>query len=776
MVGESEFWASEFDLLAVPGMICLTFQDRFDILLEKRPSGVAGLKYIIVYGKSRMMGKMRTSKLWSGVITFLTVFVLVGSGAEGKTIHVKLGATGDGSSWASAYGSFQSGLDDAEPNDSIWVAEGTYVPTQLYDPCDVRSATFQMKNGVGVYGGFPAVGEPNWGDRDWEEYEAVLSGDLAGNDVEVDDPCDLWDEPSRFENSYHVVMAIEIDASAVMDGITVTGGCADGESEGDRRGGGIYSDMASPTLIRCMLTGNCSYAIVDTRGAGMYNAGGSPEIRDCIFTKNVAAGAASVLGAGLCNDEGGDAIVEGCTFSRNLTQTGAGICNIDSNSTVLDCLFEDNLAWDGGGIYNWTSDSLISGCTFVSNRACSGAGMFNRGGRPVVMDCDFTGNAASVEGCGPDSGGGGMSNVSSSPSVIRCRFMSNTGGLGAGMYTSFGSPQVDGCTFSGNAAAYAAGGMDNYYADAVVSDCLFTNNSASYGGAIRSLYSQPILRNCVITDNHVPLGASYSTYGGGLFSGNDSFTILEECVVAGNAAQYGGGLYHHGSRSRLVNCRVVGNVAEHVGGAVYNKSSSGVDMIHCTLAGNTSPLGSGLGCDLVGQSLPGVSELSNCILWNEGTEVWNNDDSAITMFFTDIRGGWPGAGNIDADPCFADSGYWDPNGTAADVGDDFFVSGDYHLKSQGGRYDPTTQSWIYDDVTGPCLDAADPMSPIGAEPFPSGGVVNMGAYGGTAEASKSYFGKPPCEIIVAGDVNGDCAVDFLDFRLIGLHWCEDTNP
>ena len=48
----------------------------------------------------------------------------------------------------------------------------------------------------------------------------------------------------------------------------------------------------------------------------------------------------------------------------------------------------------------------------------------------------------------------------------------------------------------------------------------------------------------------------------------------------------------------------------------------------------------------------------------------------------------------------------------------------------------------------------------------------MGAYGGTVEASKSYFGKPPCEIIVAGDINGDCEVNFLDLCIMGLHWCE----
>ena len=48
----------------------------------------------------------------------------------------------------------------------------------------------------------------------------------------------------------------------------------------------------------------------------------------------------------------------------------------------------------------------------------------------------------------------------------------------------------------------------------------------------------------------------------------------------------------------------------------------------------------------------------------------------------------------------------------------------------------------------------------------------MGAYGGTAEASKSYFGKPPCEVIVAGDVNGDCRVDYLDAALMFGNWLD----
>jgi len=126
--------------------------------------------------------------------------------------------------------------------------------------------------------------------------------------------------------------------------------------------------------------------------------------------------------------------------------------------------------------------------------------------------------------------------------------------------------------------------------------------------------------------------------------------------------------------------------------------------------------------------------------------------------YTECTLNW-GEGNIDTDPCFADAS-----------------NGDYHLKSQAGRWDPNSESWVQDNVTSPCIDAGDPMSPIGPEPFPNGGRINMGAYGGTAEASKSYFGEPVCEIIVAGDINGDCKVNSLDFRLMALHWLESNNP
>ena len=65
------------------------------------------------------------------------------------------------------------------------------------------------------------------------------------------------------------------------------------------------------------------------------------------------------------------------------------------------------------------------------------------------------------------------------------------------------------------------------------------------------------------------------------------------------------------------------------------------------------------------------------------------------------------------------------------------------------------------------------MGPIGFEPFPNGGFVNMGAYGGMAGASKTYFGKPVCETIVAGDINGDGQVNMADLEIMAFHWTDD---
>jgi hypothetical protein len=176
--------------------------------------------------------------------------------------------------------------------------------------------------------------------------------------------------------------------------------------------------------------------------------------------------------------------------------------------------------------------------------------------------------------------------------------------------------------------------------------------------------------------------------------------------------------------------------------------------------------------------------LANCIFWDNADKTGSGElahvyhwGGPLPFNYCCIQG-WTGTqssgpGNIGDDPMFTRAGYWDSNGTTADPNDDFWMDGDYHLKSQVGRWDPIAKAWVQDGVTSPCIDAGDPASPIMFELFPNGGVVNMGAYGGTAEASKSYFGTEPCKTIVAGDINGDCVVNMVDLSIMCIHWLED---
>jgi len=127
----------------------------------------------------------------------------------------------------------------------------------------------------------------------------------------------------------------------------------------------------------------------------------------------------------------------------------------------------------------------------------------------------------------------------------------------------------------------------------------------------------------------------------------------------------------------------------------------------------------------------------------------------VSISYSDLQGGqaavydpcealvW-GDDNIDNDPFFVSYGYWADINNPNVIVEPFdpnaiWVDGDYHLKSKAGRWDPNNQTWILDDVTSPCIDAGDPNTPVGDEPEPNGGVINMGAYGGTSEASKSDY-------------------------------------
>jgi parallel beta-helix repeat protein len=243
--------------------------------------------------------------------------------------------------------------------------------------------------------------------------------------------------------------------------------------------------------------------------------------------------------------------------------------------------------------------------------------------------------------------------------------------------------------------------------------------------------SNPTLSNCTFSENLA------HWEGGGMYNDVGSNSILTDCTFRHNSSgESGGGMYNRWSSPALTNCTFEGNSAGQSGGGISNRDSQPT-LTNCTLTNNSASTGGGM--YNYDNSNP---ILTNCIFWDGGNEISNDDNSTIMITYSNIQGSWPGVGNIDEDPLFAMPGHWsdinDPN-IVVEPNDPnaVWVDGDYHLKSEYGRWDPNSESWVKNDVTSPCIDAGDPNSDFSDETWPYGERINMGAYGGTREASMS---------------------------------------
>jgi subtilisin family serine protease len=345
----------------------------------------------------------------------------------------------------------------------------------------------------------------------------------------------------------------------------------------------------------------------------------------------------------------------------------------------------------GGGIYIAECNPTIRNCNFIANSADYGGGISNNLSTATVTNCMFVGNSARE--------GGGMHNTASSPTVIDCTFNNNSAtNDGGGMCSQSSSTTVINCNFNGNLSRSWGGGMLNSRGSHSIINCTFYRNTASQGAGMYNNSGSTMIDICNFTGNS-------AWRGGGML--NSGEITIRDCVFSGNSSRDdGGGMYNYPSILFISNCTFTGNVSHKDGGGMYNS--------------------------------PGRSPtVTNCIFSNNSALNSSEIFGAAKVTYSNIQGSLSGEGNIDVDPLFADPGYWDPNGTPDDPEDDFWIDGDYHLKSQAGRWDPISQSWIMDDVTSPCIDAGDPNMPVGDEPIPNGDRINMGAYGGTEEASKS---------------------------------------
>jgi gliding motility-associated-like protein len=197
---------------------------------------------------------------------------------------------------------------------------------------------------------------------------------------------------------------------------------------------------------------------------------------------------------------------------------------------------------------------------------------------------------------------------------------------GAGMYNDGSSPIIRNCLFTNNIATGGGAGMYNNNASSpAISNCIFSWNNGGTdggGGMFNNNNSSPVVTNCIFTANKTNALGS----GTGMLNEFSSPTIIN-CLFSGNSALYGGGMYNHSSSPKITNCTFSGNVTDMSGGGIYSSGTSNVVITNSIISGNG-------GGELV-KSAPGT----------------------YTVTYSLVKFGYPGTGNIDADPVFVAGDY-----------------------------------------------------------------------------------------------------------------------
>ncbi|MGE3107143.1 MAG: right-handed parallel beta-helix repeat-containing protein [Phycisphaerales bacterium] len=588
-------------------------------------------------------------------------------------IFVRRSATGanTGASWTDAYTDLQDALLAARIGDEIWVAAGTYSPAPQPPAPDQanRDASFLMRSGVALFGGF-AGDESARDQRDPEANTTILSGDLMQDDGD--------DFANSADNSFHVVVAISVDSTGILDGFTVRSGHADGAGmgavpESKEQGAGLNIYYGGPVVRNCVFEFNwCGNhgSLNDhgdtTRvencvfrdnfsvgfGAGLYIHNHSQTfVSDCMFLRNVA----SAEGGGMYSRSMAGAFIQNCLFSENLAVLGAGFYNAEGSSAhIHDSTFFGNFASIGGaGIYTDRTAVVISNCIFAENTAgiddagggagsggSGGGGIWNTGGAPLIRNCIFSGNAASF--------GGGVYNIDlSQASIEDCFFTHNFAREAGGVYALSSPIAIRRCTFVGNRAesgVFAVGGaVSNYFSDDSISDCVFTGNTATLGGgAIYNEGAAPVIQRCVIRFNAAIGQEGAYGWGGAIFNGYSTLATIANCDIFHNSALVGGAVFNLiFSAPAFSNCTILqntatGQFADFAGGGVYTYFGSDPLLRNCIIFSNAPDSIAGPGVPDVAYSCiqgdhPGVGNTpvppSLLRLPSPGVDgVWNTPD------------------------------------------------------------------------------------------------------------------------------------------------------
>jgi hypothetical protein len=337
----------------------------------------------------------------------------------------------------------------------------------------------------------------------------------------------------------------------------------------------------------------------------------------------------------------------------------------------------------------------VRGTLFVGNQAkgiganrdaCYGGAIYGSSNATVLItNCTFNNNIATPNAFSSSSGGGGLC-LKNGPAVVTCCAFSNNYTIPSGTYA------YGGAIYGENMALLS-----------IVSNT-FINNYA--GSALRkgsALYltgiSTGVVNDCVFDS------VGQSGYAEHIYVDSGTTNIgFNNTIIRGSTSH---GLVFSNATAKLTmtNCLIVTNVGDGL-----SLAAGTATVVNCTVAHNA-----GWGINI------GVATVTvrNGIVWGNATGgIYNT----ATVTYSDVQGGaMPGAGNISANPLFVS-----------------VVSNDYHEMSPAGSWHGG--AWTRDFGYSPCIDMGMPGDPCDLEPKPSGSRVNMGAYGNTAQASKTGRG------------------------------------
>lgn len=238
-------------------------------------------------------------------------------------------------------------------------------------------------------------------------------------------------------------------------------------------------------------------------------------------------------------------------------------------------------------------------------------------GKSVMLRSE-SGPESTIIDCGFLSGGVTFhTGEDSRTSINGFTILNGSAGYGAGISLEGASPRITDCTISGCAAEHDGGGIDcRAGSDPLVFRCRVTGCEAGFGGGIACYRSDPRIEACIFEGN------TAHSFGGGIYLYYSESAILS-CVVSDNRASSGAGIRcsAYGSPS-ILNCTVVDNEADISGGGIHGSSASAIFRATASIIWGNSP-----------------------------DEIVDYSGNSLVNY-CDVEGGWPGSGNIDADPLF----------------------------------------------------------------------------------------------------------------------------